>query len=172
MSSSAMPPAISRSRRATFSIRVAPQAAALWPSTTTWRAGSKTARCSTSNVSSVACPPFARFLSLLALGSCPCLCQALVLAYLRLLSSLASHSCRPASSLQGFGMVSGWNRGRRVEGISAARALERRRGIGVSSSEANLPIPVVPIVPAVPVVPVVPIKKCYCYLPLFSLYNI
>jgi hypothetical protein len=63
-------------------------------------------------------------------------------------------------------MVSGWNRGRRVEGISAARALERRRGIGVSSSEANLPIPIVPVVP------IVPIKKCYCYLSLFSLYNI
>ena len=66
-------------------------------------------------------------------------------------------------------MVSGWNRVRGVEGIPAARALERRRGIGLSSSEANLPIPVVPIVP---VVPVVPIKKCYCYLSLFSLYNI
>ena len=63
-------------------------------------------------------------------------------------------------------MVSGWNRGRRVEVISAARALERRRGIGVSSSEANLPIPIVPVVP------IVPIKKCYCYLSLFSLYNI
>ena len=63
-------------------------------------------------------------------------------------------------------MVSGWNRGRRVEGISAARALERRRGIGVSSSEAILPIPIVPVVP------IVPIKKCYCYLSLFSLYNI
>ena len=63
-------------------------------------------------------------------------------------------------------MVSGWNRGRRVEGISAARALERRRGIGVSSSEANLPIPIVPVIP------IVPIKKCYCYLSLFSLYNI
>ena len=64
-------------------------------------------------------------------------------------------------------MVSGWNRGRRVEGISAARALERRRGIGVSSSEANLPIPIVPVVP------IVPIKKCYCYLSLFSfiIYN-
>ena len=48
-------------------------------------------------------------------------------------------------------MVSGWNRGRRVEGISAARALERRRGIGVSSSEANLPIPIVPVVPIVPI---------------------
>ena len=69
-------------------------------------------------------------------------------------------------------MVSGWNRGRRVEGISAARALERRRGIGVSSSEANLPIPIVPVIPIVPFVPVVPIKKCYCYLSLFSLYNI
>ena len=53
-----------------------------------------------------------------------------------------------------------------MEGISAARALERRRGIGVSSSEANLPIPIVPVVP------IVPIKKCYCYLSLFSLYNI
>ena len=63
-------------------------------------------------------------------------------------------------------MVSGWNRGRGVEGIPAARALERRRGIGVSSSEANLPIPIVPVVPFVP------IKKCYCYLSLFSLYNI
>jgi hypothetical protein len=56
-----------------------------------------------------------------------------------------------------------------VESIPATRALERRRGIGLSSSEANLPIPVVPVVP---IVPIVPIKKCYCYLSLFSLYNI
>jgi hypothetical protein len=46
-----------------------------------------------------------------------------------------------------------------VESIPATRALERRRSIGLSSSEANLPIPIVPVVP---VVPVVPIKKCYC----------
>ena len=63
-------------------------------------------------------------------------------------------------------MALGWNRGRGVEGIPAARALERRREIGLSSSEVNLPIPIIPVVP------IVPIKKCYCYLSLFSLYNI
>lgn len=66
-------------------------------------------------------------------------------------------------------MALGWNRGRGVEGIPAARALERRREIGLSSSEVNLPIPIIPVVP---IVPIVPIKKCYCYLSLFSLYNI
>lgn len=53
-------------------------------------------------------------------------------------------------------MALGWNRGRGVEGIPAARALERRREIELSSSEVNLPIPIIPVVP------IVPIKKCYC----------